>query len=59
MTKPRRFALASEWDRLTPEQLAQVTDWIADDGEWSDQQIADYINRVLGMEELGDVEFYQ
>lgn len=39
------YALASELDRLTPEQLAQVDHIIIDDGEWTAAQIAAHINR--------------
>jgi hypothetical protein len=46
------FALASEWDRLTPEQQAKVTWVIADDGDWTDAEIEAYIEKHFGVTEL-------
>lgn len=34
------YCLASEYDRLTPEQQAQVDHILADDGEWTREMIA-------------------
>lgn len=34
------YALASEYDRLTPEQQSAVDHIIADDGEWTREMIA-------------------
>jgi hypothetical protein len=34
------YCLASEYDRLTPEQQAQVDHIIADDGEWTREMIS-------------------
>lgn len=43
-----RFALLSEIDRLTPEQMAKVDHIIADDGEWDQARITAYINQWSG-----------
>lgn len=37
------YALASEYNRLTPAQRDSVTHIICDDGEWTESQIANYI----------------
>ena len=37
------YCLASEWDRLTTAQQAQVTMILIDDGEWSPEQIFEAI----------------
>lgn len=56
----RRFALASELDRLSPAQHDLITDIIPDDGEWTEEQITNHINMVLGTEpERNDVEYYR
>lgn len=34
------YALASEYDRLTPAQQAQVDHILADDGDWTKEMIA-------------------
>jgi hypothetical protein len=39
------FALLSELHRLTPDQIAQVDHIICDDGDWSKEEIAAYIDR--------------
>jgi 3-keto-L-gulonate-6-phosphate decarboxylase len=38
-----RFALASELHRLTPDQIILIDHIIADDGDWTCEQIAHYI----------------
>lgn len=38
------YALASEYDRLSPDQKDRVTHIIIDDGEWTQEQIDDYIH---------------
>ncbi len=50
------YALASEYDRLSPEQQAAVTHIIADDGDWTQGQIDAYIHMPIDtkeQEELG------
>jgi hypothetical protein len=42
------FALASELDLLSPTDRARTTHIIADDGEWSEDQIHLYISLWLG-----------
>lgn len=39
------FALASEYPRLTAEQRQRVDHLIIDDGDWTEAQIAAYINQ--------------
>jgi len=38
------IVLASELDRLTPQEKAKVTWIIADDGTWTEEQIKAYID---------------
>ena len=50
------FALLSELHRLKPDQIALVDHIIADDGDWSEEQISHYINRWHGHNVLPDPE---
>lgn len=43
-----RIALASELDRLTPAQRDSVTHILADDGEWSEEQISAAVADLIG-----------
>jgi hypothetical protein len=39
ITYPTVYCLASQYDRLTPEQQIAVTHILADDGTWTEEQI--------------------
>lgn len=39
------FALASEYSRLSPAEQDRVTHIIADDGDWTPEQISAYLQR--------------
>lgn len=43
------FALASEYDRLTPEQQSRVTEILIDDGDWTEEQIAEAVAKACGI----------
>lgn len=47
-----KIALASEWDRLSTAQRAQVGWIIIDDGTWTDAQIEAYIESHFGVTEI-------
>jgi hypothetical protein len=47
------YALASEYDRLTPAQRLRVDHILIDDGDWTEAMIA----KAMGQQSLADQQF--
>ena len=51
---PAIYCLASEYDRLSPEQASTVTHILIDDGDWSPEQISTAIHGLPDPSPLPD-----